>query len=390
MPDLEPITRLEEYLSKLAGDDVAVPEPITRVEKFLAYIAGEADSKPTPITRIEKFLDAIGQGGGGGGGETVIVPEQSLTVEEEDGIYYAMISVAAVPEVGDECTITLNGTDYTITATIVDDRVVLGDYGEGGVPDFTNYPFAITFNGVGGEDSWIDLESDGTYTVKVTKQGGASAVIIEKNITANGTYNASSDSADGYNPVNVSVPNSYSAGDEGKVVSSGALVSQTAATYTANSVYDTTLIDEVTVNVSGGGGGLTLLHTEDVAVNTTSTTAETVKTINVPTAWVADKIILVVIKDKAGARSGYSYGSTRFVLNTSAENGATGAMSFVGQSVYYDSNNKAQTTSSYGVYANQLSSNGNITIIARYSSSYGTIDGTYEIKVYAVDIDPFA
>lgn len=36
--------------------------------------------------------------------------------------------------------------------------------------------------------------------------GGAEAVIVSKNITANGTYNASSDNADGYDPVTVNVP----------------------------------------------------------------------------------------------------------------------------------------------------------------------------------------
>ena len=34
----------------------------------------------------------------------------------------------------------------------------------------------------------------------------AEATIVSKNITANGTYNASADSADGYNPVTVAVP----------------------------------------------------------------------------------------------------------------------------------------------------------------------------------------
>ena len=43
----------------------------------------------------------------------------------------------------------------------------------------------------------------------------------------------------------------FTSADEGKVVSNGSLVSQTSATYTANDTYDTTLIDEVTVNVSG-------------------------------------------------------------------------------------------------------------------------------------------
>ena len=50
------------------------------------------------------------------------------------------------------------------------------------------------------------------------------------------------------------IPNSYSQSDEGKVVSNGALVSQTSDTVTANDTYDTTLINSLTVNVSGGGG----------------------------------------------------------------------------------------------------------------------------------------
>lgn len=117
--------------------------------------------------------------------------------------------------------------------------------------------------------------------------GGGSATLIEKSITANGTYNASSDSADGYSKVvvsvpasavdtgtksitangnnqdvvgyaavDVNVPNTYAAGDEGKVVSNGALVAQTSDTVTTNDTYDTTLINSLTVNVSGGGGGL--------------------------------------------------------------------------------------------------------------------------------------
>lgn len=92
--------------------------------------------------------------------------------------------------------------------------------------------------------------------------GGGSAVLINKNISANGTYNASSDNADGYKKVVVSVPNSYVAGDEGKVVSNGALVSQTSETYTTNNTYDTTLVNSVTVNVSGG------ISVDDIAKGT--------------------------------------------------------------------------------------------------------------------------
>lgn len=85
---------------------------------------------------------------------------------------------------------------------------------------------------------------------------GAST-LISKSITQNGSYDPEDDSADGYSAVTVNVPNSYAAGDEGKVVSNGALVAQTAraSEITANGTYDTTVNNEVTVNISGGGGG---------------------------------------------------------------------------------------------------------------------------------------
>ena len=80
--------------------------------------------------------------------------------------------------------------------------------------------------------------------------GGSSAPNLgSKTITANGTYLASADNLDGYDEVTANVPNTYSASDEGKVVDNGALVAQTSTTKTANGTYDTTLNDEVIVNV---------------------------------------------------------------------------------------------------------------------------------------------
>lgn len=89
-----------------------------------------------------------------------------------------------------------------------------------------------------------------------TIPAGGSATLITKSIDANGTYNASSDSADGYSSVTVAVPNTYTASDEGKVVSNGSLVAQTARpdTITTNGNYITTNYNSVTVNVPTGGG----------------------------------------------------------------------------------------------------------------------------------------
>lgn len=80
-------------------------------------------------------------------------------------------------------------------------------------------------------------------------------VLVSKSVVANGTYSAEDDDADGYDSVSVNVPNSYSLQDEGKVVSSGVLVGQTSQNISENGTYDTTLNNEVVVNVPTEGGG---------------------------------------------------------------------------------------------------------------------------------------
>ena len=86
---------------------------------------------------------------------------------------------------------------------------------------------------------------------------GEKPKLITKNITANGTYNSSSDNADGYSKVVANVANSYSQADNGKVVSNQELVAQSAypTEITENDTYDTTNYNSITVNVSGGGTG---------------------------------------------------------------------------------------------------------------------------------------
>lgn len=120
---------------------------------------------------------------------------------------------------------------------------------------------SINYNG----DEIVNLSGDGSLKlltknkymeddleIDITRD----MTIISKNVTENGVYEASDDDADGYDTVTVNVPNTYAASDEGKVVSNGALVAQTSTTKTTNGTYDTTLNNEVVVNVSGGGGGI--------------------------------------------------------------------------------------------------------------------------------------
>lgn len=65
-------------------------------------------------------------------------------------------------------------------------------------------------------------------------------------ITGNGNHNVKK-----YATAAVNVPNSYAAVDEGKVVFNGSLVAQHSDVATANGTVDTTLINNLTVAVSG-------------------------------------------------------------------------------------------------------------------------------------------
>lgn len=92
--------------------------------------------------------------------------------------------------------------------------------------------------------AWISAGLAEAYTL-LTPTG-------TKQITANGTADVAE-----YADAEVNVPNTYAAGDEGKVVHDGALVTQTAhATVTSNGTVDTTLNNSVEVAVPQPSGSL--------------------------------------------------------------------------------------------------------------------------------------
>lgn len=82
--------------------------------------------------------------------------------------------------------------------------------------------------------------------------------------------------------ISVSVPNSYGAADEGKVVSNGALVAQTSDTVTSNDTYDTTLINSLTVNVSGSSLPARVLDYQEITMASTATQSNKVTVSLVP------------------------------------------------------------------------------------------------------------
>ena len=252
----------------------------------------------------------------------------------------------------------------------------------------------------------IDITSFALGRASAEGGGGSSVTVESLSVTQNGTTTAPSGKA--YSPVTVNVPNSYAAGDEGKVVSNGSLVAQTAhAKVTQNGTIDTTLNNSVEIDVSGGGGGssYTLLASEDFVVSTTSSSSTQVGHIELPaSAFTSGSIIYIKIRDKAGARAGYYLGSDIFGFNTTVANGNTNNFShFVGMQLQYTSEGKYQDIyntqgyeyTSYGIFPTVLRTlNGifGVTINSKYSSSAttatGTIDGTFNVQVYLLDYAP--
>lgn len=102
-----------------------------------------------------------------------------------------------------------------------------------------------------------DSSYDGLSKVTINVSGGSST-LVTKTITENGTYNASSDNADGYSSVEVNVSGT------------GGITPTGSQTFTSNGTYDVTNIAQAIVNVAEGGSieniemGTVVLTDEDV------------------------------------------------------------------------------------------------------------------------------
>ena len=134
--------------------------------------------------------------------------------------------------------------------------------------------------------------------------------------------------------------------------------------------------------------GFKLISSSELTVNTTSTSASTAGTVALgSSAFTKDKIIYVRIRDKAGKRDGYFYGSDSFFMNWRNANGSTSALTVCAQEYYrYSGTSFTGASGAYGVYAYQLATDGTLTIRRRYNSTNTlTINGTFVIDVYEVD-----
>lgn len=164
-----------------------------------------------------------------------------------------------------------------------------------------------------------------------------------------------------------------------------------AAADVASGKYFYTAAGVLTQGTASGGGGSswTKIATSENSVSTTSTSAASAFTISLGSQYYTkDKIIWVHIRDNAGKREGYFYGSDAFFINYYKADGLTTTLSVPALVIYRytTSSALAATAGQYGVYGYSINSSGTLTVRRRYNSNYSlTINGTFTTEVYALD-----
>ena len=146
------------------------------------------------------------------------------------------------------------------------------------------------------------------------------------------------------------------------------------------------------------GTSYTLLGSTELTANTTSTSNTSLGSITVSAAWTKAKIIYVRVRDKAGPRAGYFYGSDVWFINANAGNNGTSTFTTGARAIirYSTSNQYAvYSGTGYGVFGYDINSSGRVRIYTRYNSTNSlTINGTYVCEVYALNwpdnVSPFS
>lgn len=199
----------EEYLNstQIGRQIIRIRE---NVSDALTAIGAKGVTVPSGANSddLATLIAAIETGGGGGGTtRTVVIPEQTIIA---DTTYNPITNFAEPLELGEQYVYTINGVEHTAYGVDLYGSVAIHS---DNTPCYFEYDRGMYFT--------VNNSADyDTYTVKVEKivessSGGSgggegSSTLIAKTITANGTYNASDDDADGYSSVTVNVPSGSS------------------------------------------------------------------------------------------------------------------------------------------------------------------------------------
>lgn len=153
----------------------------------------------------------------GGSGDaytlTTIVPQQTFTAQVLDNSYQVLLTYTAGLEDGESYLVTFDGEEYFCECGVMWNT----DYMAGTISYMWEknstdvYPFGLDYVPLSNEFA-VGVPDQNQHTIKVEHLEFVDGPLnlISKSVTANGTYNASSDNADGYSSVTVNVPSGSS------------------------------------------------------------------------------------------------------------------------------------------------------------------------------------
>lgn len=242
----------------------------------------------------------------------------------------------------------------------------------------------------GSEEFWYwvdnsDGDASGDYTISSNYYLDSNGVTLDETIKSYRTSPSDAIPSDVANGKIFYNANGQQTGTSTAITPTGTI------SVTQNGTVDVTNYATANVNVSGGGGSAwTKVAETSYQISTTSTSATTFATWSTGHSelWTSNKWVWVRIRDTAGKRNGYFYGSDNIYSNTVLKNGSSAtSVAITGRLVIrYYNDSYSTTTSNYGVYTGSLYNDGNIVIMTRYNSSNSrTINGTYKVEVYLLD-----
>ena len=245
----------------------------SKLDDLATTIAAKSGATlPLTIAQMDAAVDGIVVGSGGDTyTRTVVVPQQTVT---PDSSRTAAFTSTEYFVDGEYYVVTCDGAEYIVTAeTLWSSNVILGDAQVVWATSDVLYPFALVTDG-SAREGYFTTTSQHTIKVERLEFVDGPLNLIAKSVTANGTYSASSDNADGYSSVTVNVPSGGSmqtktvtpttsqqtvtpdSGYDGlssvtvNAIPSEYIIPSGSQTKTENGTYDVTALAQLVVNVA--------------------------------------------------------------------------------------------------------------------------------------------
>lgn len=404
-------------------------DSLTSVANAIRAKGGTSNTLEFP-TGFVSAIQNLPTGAGGDYIRSTVCPQQTFTGAGA-GTSVALADTMRLVD-GDDYIITYDNVEYACTSVELwgTDRF-LGNIplSWGSTSTDIIFPFCVEdWNSNPGLEVYAMDTSQHSIKIEHLELLTGGTTLVQKTITANGTYDPEDDSADGYSEVTVALPsgtagtptatkgsvNNHSVSVTPSVTNTAGVISggtingtpvtvsaselvSGSETKTANGTYDVTNLASLVIDVPAAASGIgTLLTTYSMGSISTSSTSATDTGKSISVSGVNDYDLLIVETSVNSVTNNRHTATTRLILLTASstvgtKNGATIATATWNSKISSSAvtTTRANTTA-YGVYPNSCTVSDGTATLAMYqrynSTQTGTINGTYTTRVYGIKL----